>query len=227
MRIIGHRGARGLAPENTLTAMHAALDHGVDELEFDLRVTKDGRPVLSHDPFIIDTKTGAPLVIAEHTYADLHKHKPDLVTFSALLHAIGHPVPLYVEVKPDEPLEAIIFIIRHHVENGWSPKDFLLASFSQKTLLELHEALPHVPTVVLEKWSGVRAGRRARQLKTTYICMNQRWLWWGFIRSMKLGGYKLYAYTVNNPAQAKRWQKHGLYGIVTDYPDRFQSSSKN
>jgi glycerophosphoryl diester phosphodiesterase len=52
--------------------------------------------------------------------------------------------------------------------------------------------------------------------------MNQRWLWWGFIRQMTRHGYLLGAYTINNPRQAKRWQRHGLYAIVTDYPDQFE-----
>jgi len=40
---------------------------------------------------------------------------------------------------------------------------------------------------------------------------------------MKHAGYELYAYTINNPAKARRWAKHGLAGVVTDYPDRFKS----
>jgi glycerophosphoryl diester phosphodiesterase len=48
----GHRGARGLAPENTLAAFRTALAIGVTTLETDLAVTKDGVLVISHDPFL-------------------------------------------------------------------------------------------------------------------------------------------------------------------------------
>ncbi|MEO8754584.1 MAG: glycerophosphodiester phosphodiesterase, partial [Casimicrobiaceae bacterium] len=48
----GHRGTRGLAPENTLTAFQRALDLGVTTLETDLAVTKDGVLVISHDPYL-------------------------------------------------------------------------------------------------------------------------------------------------------------------------------
>jgi glycerophosphoryl diester phosphodiesterase len=48
----GHRGARGLAPENTLAAFRAALDLGVTTLETDMAVTRDGVVVISHDPFL-------------------------------------------------------------------------------------------------------------------------------------------------------------------------------
>jgi len=50
VEIQGHRGARGLAPENTLPAFAAALSHGVDNLELDLQITRDGHLVIGHDP---------------------------------------------------------------------------------------------------------------------------------------------------------------------------------
>jgi glycerophosphoryl diester phosphodiesterase len=52
--------------------------------------------------------------------------------------------------------------------------------------------------------------------------MNQRWLWWGFIRGFKHSDKQLYAYTLNDPKKAKRWAKWGLAGVITDYPDRFE-----
>lgn len=48
----GHRGARGLAPENTLAAFERALEVGVDTLELDIGITADGVAVVAHDPFI-------------------------------------------------------------------------------------------------------------------------------------------------------------------------------
>jgi len=53
----GHRGARGLRPENTLPAMEAGLDHLMTTLETDCGVTADVIPVLDHDPYISSTKT--------------------------------------------------------------------------------------------------------------------------------------------------------------------------
>src|SRR3954462_12852910 len=98
MKIIGHRGARGLAPENTIAALQKGLDHHVDELEFDLRVTKDGIVILHHDPYLTDPN-GQRLMIAQQTYTDLLLHKPDIPTFEKVLEALMHTVPLYIEVK--------------------------------------------------------------------------------------------------------------------------------
>jgi glycerophosphoryl diester phosphodiesterase len=61
----GHRGCRGLMPENTIAALQKALDLGMTTLEFDVVITKDGIPILSHEPFFnheITTKANGQLV---------------------------------------------------------------------------------------------------------------------------------------------------------------------
>lgn len=221
MKIIGHRGARGLAPENTLASLQKALEHHVDMIEMDLRVTKDGVVILHHDPALTDPN-GNRHRIAQTDYAILKDHKKDLTTLEEVLDQIGHKVPLYLEIKPNEPVAPIIKIIKSRLTKGWKPEDFRLESYSQSILLELQSELPTIQKTVLERWSGVWATHRARQLGTTHIIMNQRWLWWGFIRSMSRRGYKLGAYTINNPAKARRWERYGLRAVVTDYPDRFE-----
>ena len=221
MKVIGHRGARGLAPENTIAALKKGLQHHVDELEFDLRVTKDGVVVLHHDRDLIDPN-GKRHQISQHTYHELLEHKEDLTTFSEALDTLKGTVPLYIEVKPSEPIKPVVAILRNYLKTGWQPQDFRLASFSLKTLQALHAALPDIQLIVNENWSGVRASHRARKLGTKRISMNQRWLWSGFIRATSRGGYRLSAFPLNDPKKARRWEKYGLYGAVTDYPDRFE-----
>lgn len=222
MKVIGHRGARGLAPENTIAGLQKGLEHHVDELEFDLRVTKDNVVVLSHDPELHDP-SGNTLEIATHTYDELKTHKPDLTTFEEVLDYVNAKCHLYVEVKPKVLTAPITRIIRQYLKGGtYTPSDFSLASFSQKTLRELHREFPEVQCIVIERWSGVRARLRAQEIGTKVLCMNQRWLWWGFIAGMRRSGYELYAYTLNNPQKGLRWAKHGLAGVVTDFPDRYE-----
>ena len=221
MKIIGHRGARGLAPENTIAALRKGLEHHADELEFDLRVTKDGVVILHHDRHLVDPD-GKKHLIAECSYKALQAHKPDLATLNEVLESIGHPVPLYIEVKRHERTAPIVKILKDHLANGWKPGYFLLGSKSQQVLLELHAALPDIEKIIIEPWSGVRAARRARQVNAKIVAMNQLWLWWGFIRGFKNGDKRLYAYTLNDPAKARRWERWGLAGVITDYPDRFE-----
>jgi glycerophosphoryl diester phosphodiesterase len=222
MKIIGHRGAKGLAPENTLAGLGKALEHHADEIEFDVRVSKDGQVVLAHDSVVHDA-AGGKVSIASHTPGELRTHSPDLATLSEALAYVNAKVPLAIEIKPDELIQPIITTLTPFIEKGlYGAHNLHFASFSQRTLVELHEAFPDIPLIVNEKWSGIRASWRAKQLNTKRITMNQRWLWRGFITLMARRGWQLSAYTVNNPAKARRWAKYGLYGIVTDFPDHFK-----
>jgi len=222
MKIIGHRGARGLAPENTLASLQKALEHKVDEIEIDIRVSQDGVALLHHNPTIEDA-SGNRLTISATNYAELKQHKPDLVTLKEALDFIGNKVHLYLEVKSGEPTKPIVAELQKYLAAGHGAKNLSLGSFSQKTLLELDAALPQVEKIVIENWSGISARRRAKQLGTKKLCMNQRWLWSVFIKAMS-PHYELYTYTLNNPAKACRWAKYGLAGVVTDYPDRFKKT---
>jgi glycerophosphoryl diester phosphodiesterase len=219
MKIVGHRGAGGLAPENTIAGINKALEHGVYAIEFDLRVTQDGVVILHHNRHLTDPG-GARHKISGTKYEELKKHDKDLATFEEALEAINQKVHIYIEVKYREKTNPIIKIIKKHLKSGWEEDNLRIASKSQKTLKELHSALPTLRAVVIEPWSGVRATWRARQIGTNHIIMNQRWLWWGFIRSISRN-YKLGTYTLNDPKKADRWEKHGLRMVITDYPDRF------
>lgn len=221
MKIIGHRGARGLAPENTLASLKKALEHHVDMLEFDLRVTKDQVVILHHDASLRDP-SGRKLPINHYTYEELRQHKPDLATFREVLEQINKTIPLYIEVKPKVLIAPIVELLESALQHGRATETLYLASRSQDVLRALHEALPTLPTIVIESWSGVRAHLRAREVGAQIVAMNERFLWWGFIRGFKHNSVKLYTYSLNNPRKAKRWRRWGLGGVVTDYPDRFE-----
>lgn len=220
MKIVGHRGARGLAPENTIASLEQALAHHVDEIEIDVRVTKDNVVVLSHDA-TLRLPGKLPFSIANHTWEELQTCKPNAATLDMALACINRRVPLMIEVKPRVPIEPVIACIEAHLAQGWSTQDILLGSFSQKTLRALHQALPQLETVVIERFSGLYAGHRARQLQTRRISMNHWFVWSGYAAVLRRRGYQLYVYTLNRPAKAQRLERHGLYGVITDHPERF------
>jgi len=222
MQIIGHRGAKGLAPENTLASFTKALAHHVDQVEFDLRLTRDQVVIVHHDPYLTD-QAGTKLTLNQHSFAELKQHKSDLLTFDELLAALGSDVHLLVEIKPHEPTTTIITRLRHELNSGRPASSISICSFDQTILRTMHAAFPELEMVVIERWSGVRAGFRARQLGTRRLSMNARWLWSGFLSAMHRRGYQISPYTMNNPAQVRRWRPY-LYGIITDYPNRFETS---
>ncbi len=220
MKIIGHRGARGLSPENTITSFEKALEHGVDIIELDVRVTKDGVAVVHHDPVLTDPD-GSEIPIASTTYAELLRHKNNLAALDHTIRSVRHRCPLILEIKPGVPTKQTVAIIRDRLSRGWRLDEFMVASFDYRVLQHMQRELPQIRLIVNERWSGVRASYRARRLGTPFITMNQLWLWSGFLKAMKRRGFKLSSYTINSPVRAKKWQAH-LYAIITDRPDLFE-----
>lgn len=239
LRIVGHEGARGLAPENTMAALLKGLECGADELEFDIHVSKDSVPVLNHDT-VIHTDTGEEFIIADHSYKELRSIKKDLTTLEDVLRTLGPRISLLIEIKPSQPTKPIIAVIRKALRHKVPPQNLTLESYDYQLLKELHTALPLLPTAIVEDWLRPRARKRAQELHTTRIHMLEYWLGVGFIRSMSNEGYQLYSYSptnakiekwmkllgrtgrISNPKRIKKWVGAGLAGVITDYPDRYQ-----
>ena len=193
MDIIGHRGARGLAPENTEKAIRKALACKVDMIEVDLRV-HNGEIILSHDPTIVSEK-----------YTTL---EDALIVLDGREHN-------NLEIKEEQVLDLLKADLKGY------KGEVLISSFEFRILQKAKKLFPNIPLAVLEKWSGVRAVAEATLLGTNRVHINQQWLWSGFVRSMKHRGFKLYAYTVNSTDRAEELESWGVDGIFTDYPSLF------
>lgn len=224
MKIIGHRGAKGLAPENTLASIQKAIELGVDEIEVDVRVTSDEQAVLMHDK-TLKRLTGHRIVIKKHSLKQLRRIKPDLATLGEAIELVDQRIPLRIEIKPHTNIQPVAMILRQALVMGTPADRFVLTSFSFRSLRELHKQLPEVPTEVMERFFGTRASWRAKRLGTKRITMLRRVVWFGFVRALARNGLKLTVYTVNKPQTTSKWQSYGLYGVVTDFPDRFMKKS--
>ncbi len=213
MKIIGHRGARGLAPENTIAGFKKAIKLGVDMIEFDVRVTKDHVPIVHHDAKVSDD-SGNHLTIKDTNWKELKSHKPDLPKLVEVLGLIEGKVPLYIEVKGGVDVGTIILELKQY------DHEFLLGSKSQSILRKLHKAFPEVPKIIIEPISSIRAVWRAHQVNANVLSMYQHILWPTAIRKLTKRGYEVWSYTINDAEKAKRYKEAGLAGVVTDYPDR-------
>jgi len=194
MEIIGHRGAKGLAPENTEKAIRKALKCGVDMIEVDLRV-HGGQIILSHDQTMETEK---------------------YTTLEDALILVDGRAGINLEIKEEQVLDLL-----EDALIGYKG-EILISSFEFRILQKTKKLFPEIPLAVLEKWSGVRAVAEATLLGTNRVHINQQWLWSGFVRSMKHRGFKLYAYTVNSTDRAEELESWGIDGIFTDYPSLFQ-----
>jgi len=221
MKIIGHRGARGLAPENTIASVQKALEYGVQEIEIDVRVTKDQRVVLVHDRFA--EHNGRKLLVSAHTYKELCELKPDLTLLDEAIRSIDHRVPLMIEVKPHVPIEPVVAVMQDLIDAGWQASEFSFGSFSQTTLRALHKAMPAISNVVIERLSGTYGIFRARQLGAHRISINHIFLRKSFLKRAIKQNYEVCVYTLNDPGKAATLAQYGLTGVITDRPDLYTS----
>lgn len=222
--VVGHRGAKGLALENTAMSIEAAIGYGVDQVEIDLRMSKDGRVVLLHDENAV-ARNGEIVHPNEQTYEQLLQYFPDLLTLDQLLPLVNHRCRIMLECKELGAVGPTVEILTGYFAKGWQPKDFMFASFKFDILKKFHALMPDIDVVVLDNWSSLRAVYRARKLGTTYLSMDQRYLWWGVIRNLSKR-YKLFCYPNHKlihirHAKPAKWAKYGLYGVITDYPNFF------
>jgi glycerophosphoryl diester phosphodiesterase len=113
--VVGHRGARGERPENTIPAFTYAIEHGVDGVEFDLQMTKDGVIVVSHDPVLYAPVCHGPKergVIHEMTLAEVKQWDCGSVKNPQTPHQVpvpGAKVPTFDELLDLAPKGNFIF----------------------------------------------------------------------------------------------------------------------
>lgn len=209
-KIVSHRGAKGLAPENTLKSFELAKKFKPDYIEFDLRTTKDGKVVVWHDPKLNGLK------INETNYIALKKSCPELLTFDQVIPFLSGQKML-IDIKSGSNLNPIIELIEKFDICNKS----IVTSFSYRLLKNIKQMLPDLEILVIHKWSAFVVCLQANKLGTKNICLNHLWLWRGVIKNLKRHNYKLYTYTVNSPKRALKLASFGVDATVTDFPDKF------
>jgi glycerophosphoryl diester phosphodiesterase len=166
MIIIGHRGARFEAPENTLPGFRYALDLGLSAVEFDIRMTSDGHLVVIHDATVDRTTNGtgdvSSFTLAEIQALDarsIHTEWPEpctVPTFSDVLDVVQVLPELLVEIKGDAPerldriVPATIAEIRHrNIEDRVT-----LTSFDPYALEIAKRTAPEIRRGYIGKWDN-------------------------------------------------------------------------
>jgi glycerophosphoryl diester phosphodiesterase len=226
--IQGHRGARGLAPENTLPSFRMALDAGADSVETDVHLTADGVPVLSHDPTLADGRVIRSLSAAEvaaagvPTLADLYRFvtacrcesKP---TMDVIVDVEIKSVPFRAE--PDRRLveRAVLEVSRaaDAVASTW------VRSFDHRIVRHLRESeLGLTGVVLIDGTAPVDPVGLVRAADAQVYGPDYRFLDEQQVRSCRAAGIRVLPWTVNDPADWERLISWGVDGITTDYPDR-------
>lgn len=224
MQIIGHRGARGLAPMNTTAGIKAALQAGIDWIEFDVRATKDGVVILAHDASTLKT-TLWPRIIARTKFKRLAKartfSKEPIATLTDAFKTIGAKAKINVEIKSKGCAESVVDHIERMVKAGANYDRFLVSSFKPARLREIHRLNDHVPLCLLHGTKPLTF-IKLRALRLSAVGFWYKRLPVQAIEQAKVRGLTTLVYTVNNVRKAEKLAAQGIDRLVTDRPDLMQ-----
>lgn len=239
-RIVGHRGACGHAPENTLASIVRAAELGADWVEFDCMLTGDGVPVLFHDDKLKRT-TGAGGVVSETAYAAMAAldagawFSPDFAgervpSLEAALRLIDERrlgLGAAPEIKPCKGFDAetgaaVARTVTRHWPAHLPPP--LLASFSLPALEAAREVAPRIARRLLCRpippdWRDIVAG-----IGAVGIHCQDRHLTPRQAEAVKAAGLALWVFTVNDGQRALELFGWGVDAVITDFPDRIAAA---
>jgi glycerophosphoryl diester phosphodiesterase len=228
--VIAHRGACAVAPENTMAAFRRAVEMGVDCVETDLHISRDGRLIIVHDATLTRTTSGDGLV-KNFTFAELREldagrwFAPEfegerLPAMEELLDLAGQTdLGLYLEIKGGAGYgveRAVISALRGRKE----AKASVVLCFDASVLERIHQLDRLLMTGLLFESGGedmvreaVRVG--ARQIAPRGDCVTPE-----LLADAHRRGLKVVTWTINEPSQMRALALMGVDGIMTNHADR-------
>lgn len=225
MQIIGHRGASGYTSENTLSSFQKAIALGVDMIELDVYVIKTGEVVVFHDK-TVDRTTNGFGKIENYTFNELRKldagngEKVPLLT--EVLDLLHKRLAINIELKGKGTAKPVADIIRYYVtKKNWNSSLFLVTSFNQEEITTFAKHYPAIQVGVLFASKSAKYNVLAKTRNAYALNMNAENITRKNVQQIHAHNMKVFAYTVNTKADARRMARMKVDGIFTNYPDRF------
>ena len=229
MRIIGHRGARGEAPENTLGGFQYIHSLGIRAAEFDVRQLKDGELVIMHDDNFLRTTSidknlyecsSAELEAYNQAYIWMDWGKQITPTLSDALHMMQDFNHLEVEVKAVETMadaEKLVLTLEQQLQ-GFE-KTANITSFD----LKIHHALKQMNSkfqrgLLVEDDIQLKAIDQALELECGQIGWMNQLATPELIRATQQEKLKISVWTVNSIERAQQLRDLGIDGLITGFP---------
>ena len=223
MIIIGHRGAMGYEPENTLISFQKAIDLRVDMIEFDVHHCRSGELVVIHDEKVNRTTDGMGFV-AKKTLAELKEldagKGEKIPTLEEALDLIDGQVKVNTELKGVNTVEATLRVIKKYIKRkGWTYDNFLVSSFDSPQLETLRNLDKHIDVAVAIDRDPLDYIEFSQKLKAYSIHPIVSATDKKFIKTAHQNNFKVFVWTVN-PKEVQRMKDIGVDGIFMNYPDR-------
>ena len=203
--LLGHRGAKLYAPENTFAAFDLALTHGCDGFEFDVRRTVDGQAVVVHDQEV------SGLQVAKSTLLELREasHQP-LPTLEEVWRRYHAHAFLDVELKVSGLAQDVARLWRELPPN----RGGLVSSFIPEVLEEVQVIAPGIPLgyicrdpQLLDQW---------RKLPINYAVLQSELLNDSLMNELHDAGKALIVWTLNDDASLQRFQAEKVAALISD-----------
>jgi len=228
--VIAHRGASAVAPENTMAAFRRAVAMGVDCIETDLHLSRDGRLIIVHDATLNRTTNGDGLV-KNFTFSELRQLDAGrwfsedfagerLPAVEELLD-LAEPadLSLYLEIKGGAGYgveRAVISALRGRKES----KAAVILCFDPSVLDRIHQLDRLLMTGLLFESDGLDMVREAVRVGARQIAPRGDCVTSELLEDAHRRGLKVIAWTINDPVQMRALASAGVDGIMTNHPDR-------
>lgn len=232
-KVIGHRGAKAYAPENTLASFHVAADLGIEWVELDAKISKDGEAIVFHDESL-DRCTNATGLVADTDFSTLRELdagswfgdsflNEKIPTLEEALEVIAdRKMGVNIEIKacPGREVETAEIVL--DVASRIWPDDVpppLVSSFSHVSMETAMDMIAEWPRGLLideelENWQEI-----AEYLQIATFNLNVRNLSREQVEEFMETQKPLLGYTINSPEDAREMMRWGLDGVFSDNPD--------
>jgi len=206
----------GLEPENTLRSFVAAEQGGLDVIELDLHLSRDGALVVMHDADV-DRTTDGTGPIAERTLDELRTldagRGERVPTFEEVLDAVRSP--LQAEIKDLAAARALAEVMHRRDLVGRVE----VSSFHDEAITEIARLVPGVRTALIASRFGPDVVERATEAGAETVCLNIRRLTLEVVEAARKADLKIIGWVVNTQDQLRLVRALGLDGATTDYPE--------
>jgi glycerophosphoryl diester phosphodiesterase len=213
---IGHRGIMGVEPENTLRSFVAAQQGGLDVIELDLHLSKDGALVVMHDTDV-DRTTDGTGPIAEKTLAELRTldagRGERVPVFEEVLDAVK--APLQAEIKDVAAARALAEVLLARDLAGRVE----VSSFHDEAVAEIGRLVPGVRTALIGSRFGPDIVTRAVDAGATTLCLNIRRVTLEVVEEARKADLRIIGWVVNTQDHLRLVRALELDGATTDYPE--------
>lgn len=230
MQIIAHRGASGLAPENTLKAIRLALALGAGAIEIDVQLA-DGELWVFHDRRLERCTDGDGVLTAQSRayLASLDAGEGEgIPTLWQVMEAIAGQAELHIELKGAQTADEVARLTRRaEAELGFAPTQWVVSSFHHPELARFAALRPDIRLGALTSTIPLTLAKFAAELGAWSLNCDVDFVDQSLVLDAHDRGLKVLVYTVDEPADQAMLAAIGVDGIFTNRPDRFLPPAKN